>query len=64
MQESAEALASYIKPDPLLTSFERLEIYNRQYWFRVIAAVAEDFPALQVVLGAGEIRLAGVGLPA
>jgi hypothetical protein len=48
---SAEAAASYIKPNSLLTSFERLEIYNRQYWFRVIAAVSEDFPALSVVLG-------------
>ena len=48
---SAEVAASYIKPNSVLTSFERLEIYNRQYWFRVIAAVAEDFPALQVVLG-------------
>ncbi len=46
-----EIAASYIKPNSLLTSFERLEIYNRQYWFRVIAAVSEDFPALQVVLG-------------
>jgi hypothetical protein len=51
MQSSAETLASYLKPTALLTSFERLEIYNRQYWLRVIAAVAEDFPALQVVLG-------------
>jgi Putative DNA-binding domain len=51
MQASIESPASYIKPTSLLTSFERLEIYNRQYWFRVIAAVAEDFPALQVVLG-------------
>jgi hypothetical protein len=47
----AEVAAGYIKPNSLLTSFERLEIYNRQYWFRVIAAVSEDFPALHVVLG-------------
>jgi hypothetical protein len=46
-----EMAASYIKPNSLLTSFERLEIYNRQYWFRVIAAVSEDFPALNAVLG-------------
>jgi hypothetical protein len=46
-----EIAARYIKPNPLLTSFERLEIYNRQYWFRVIAAVSEDFPALQAVVG-------------
>jgi hypothetical protein len=48
---STEVGAGYIKPNSLLTSFERLEIYNRQYWFRVIAAVSEDFPALNVVLG-------------
>jgi hypothetical protein len=50
---SVEAIAaSYIKPNDRLSSFERLEIYNRQYWFRVIGAVAEDFPALQAVVGA------------
>lgn len=43
---------SYVKPNDRLTSFERLEIYNRQYWFRVIGAVSEDFPALGAVLGA------------
>jgi hypothetical protein len=49
---SMEAVAaSYIAPNTMLSSFERLEIYNRQYWFRVIGAVTEDFPALQAVLG-------------
>ena len=43
---------SYIRPNDRLTSFERLEIYNRQYWFRVIGAVSEDFPALAAVLSA------------
>jgi putative DNA-binding protein len=43
--------ATYIKPNALLTSFERLEIYNRQYWFRVIDAVSEDYPAISAVLG-------------
>ena len=42
---------SYISPNDRLTSFERLEIYNRQYWFRTIGAVAEDFSALRVVVG-------------
>jgi hypothetical protein len=46
-----EIAANYVKPNPSLTSFERLEIYNRQYWFRVIGAVSEDFPALNAVLG-------------
>jgi hypothetical protein len=46
-----ETAAGYIKPNDLLSSFERLEIYNRQYWFRAIAAVSEDYPALSAVLG-------------
>lgn len=50
--ESVSELAdTYVKPNDLLTSFERLEIYNRQYWFRVIGAVSEDFPALAAVMG-------------
>jgi hypothetical protein len=47
----SELAEGYIKPNDRLTSFERLEIYNRQYWFRVIGAVSEDFPALAAVLG-------------
>jgi hypothetical protein len=47
----AQIAENYIKPNERLSSFDRLEIYNRQYWFRVIGAVAEDFPALQAVLG-------------
>jgi len=43
--------ARYIKPNDRLTSFERLEIYNRQYWFRVLASLAEDYPGLRAVLG-------------
>jgi hypothetical protein len=41
----------FIKPNDRLSSFERLEIYNRQYWFRVLAALGEDFPGLRAVLG-------------
>jgi hypothetical protein len=43
--------ADIIKPNDRLTSFERLEIYNRQYWFRLLSAFAEDFPGLRAVLG-------------
>ncbi len=46
-----EIAAGYVKPNARLTSFERLEVYNRQYWFRVIGSVSEDFPALEAVLG-------------
>ncbi len=49
---SMRAVASeIIKPNDRLTSFERLEIYNRQYWFRLLSGLAEDFPGLRAVLG-------------
>lgn len=47
----SEIAALYVKPNSLLSSFERLEIYNRQYWFRVIGAVSEDYPTLNAVVG-------------
>lgn len=40
-----------IRPNDRLTSFERLEIYNRQYWFRLYTCFEEDFPGLQAVVG-------------
>lgn len=43
--------ARFIKPNDRLTSFERLEIYNRQYWFRLFSSMIEDFPGLRSVLG-------------
>ena len=48
----SEVAASFIAPNSRLTAFERLEIYNRQYWFRVLGALAEDFPAIEALLGA------------
>jgi len=48
----AEVAAEFIAPNSRLSPFERLEIYNRQYWFRVLSALAEDFPALRAVVGA------------
>src|ERR1700733_12747961 len=50
-RSTRELADNYIKPNELLSSFDRLEIYNKQYWFRVIGAVAEDYPALNAVLG-------------
>jgi hypothetical protein len=43
--------ARFIKPNDRLTSFERLEVYNRQYWFRLLSSMAEDFPGLRTILG-------------
>ena len=41
----------FIKPNDRLSSFERLEIYNRQYWFRLLDCLYDDFPGLRAVLG-------------
>jgi hypothetical protein len=45
------AVGKIIKPNDRLTSFERLEIYNRMYWFRVLDSLYEDCPGLRAVLG-------------
>ena len=44
--------ASFIAPNSRLSAFERLQIYNRQYWFRVLGGLAEDFVALRALVGA------------
>jgi hypothetical protein len=46
-----EVAAEFIKPNDRLSSFERLEIYNRQYWFRVLASLDEDFSGLRAIVG-------------
>lgn len=44
-------VSEFIKPNDRLSSFERLEIYNRQYWFRLLDCLYEDYPGLLAVLG-------------
>src|ERR1700722_10373585 len=48
MDEEAAAL---IKPNSRLTSLERLDIYSRSYWFRLLNSISEDFPGLLAVVG-------------
>lgn len=43
--------AAFVKPNDRLTSFERLEIYNRQYWYRVLDCLHDDLPGLRTLLG-------------
>src|SRR5580700_2325488 len=43
--------AGFIKPNDRLSSAERLEIYGRSYWFRVLDSLHDDFPGLRAVLG-------------
>jgi hypothetical protein len=47
-----DAVASeFIKPNDRLNSFERLEIYNRQYWFRLLDRLHDDYPGLRAIVG-------------
>ena len=43
--------ADFIKPNAALSSLERIQIYNQQYWFRLYASFEDDFPGLRTVLG-------------
>ena len=43
--------ARYVKPNDRLSPRERLEIYSRSYWFRVLDSLYDDFPGLRAVLG-------------
>ena len=43
--------AIYVTPNDRLSSAERLEIYNRSYWYRVLDSLHEDFPGLRALMG-------------
>ena len=52
MAVASRAVAEkFIKPNDRLTAFERLQIYNQQYWWRLLGAFAEDFRGVRAVLG-------------
>ena len=46
-----EFAAEFIKPNDRLSAFERLQLYNRMYWFRLIDAFYDDNPGLRALLG-------------
>ena len=48
---SARAVAKLVKPSRTLQPLERVEIYNRMYWFRLLDSMAQDFPGLRALLG-------------
>jgi hypothetical protein len=48
---TSKVINTFIKPNDRLSSFERLEIYNRQYWFRILDCFYDDFPGLRAVIG-------------
>jgi hypothetical protein len=48
IREIADTL---IKPNDRMSSFERLQVYSQQYWFRILASLREDFPGLRRLIG-------------
>lgn len=53
---AAEAVEEFIKPNDRLTSFERFEIYNKQYWYRLFDSFYDDLPGLRAMLGEKKFR--------
>jgi len=41
----------FVKPNKLLTSVERLEIYAKSYWYRVLDCLYEDYPGVRAIVG-------------
>lgn len=48
---TSELAETFIKPNDRLTSFDRLEIYNQQYWWRLLSNIQDDQVGLRAMLG-------------
>jgi hypothetical protein len=48
---TAEVAGEFIKPNDRLTPVDRLRIYQRMYWYRLIDSAGDDSPGLRAVLG-------------
>lgn len=48
---TSQIAASFIKPNDRLSSLERLQIYNQQYWWRLLGCFSEDFRGVRAVIG-------------
>lgn len=46
-----DMVSEFIKPNDRLSSVDRLAIYSRSYWFRILDCLYDDFPGLRSVLG-------------
>jgi hypothetical protein len=44
-------VAEFIAPNDRLTPLERIAIYNRQYWYRLLDCLWDDYPGLRAVMG-------------
>jgi hypothetical protein len=48
---TSQVASTFIKPNDRLSSLERLQIYNQQYWWRLLGCFSEDFRGVRAVLG-------------
>jgi len=50
-RSTASVAADFVKPTRGLSSVQRLEIYARSYWFRVLDCLYDDYPGVRAILG-------------
>ncbi|HET6406596.1 MAG TPA: DNA-binding domain-containing protein, partial [Chthoniobacteraceae bacterium] len=48
---ASQVAATIIKPNDRLSSLERLQIYNQQYWWRLLSCFSEDFRGVRAIIG-------------
>lgn len=46
-----EEAKRFIRPSPTLKPFERIQIYNQQYWWRLLSILHENFPLVTRLFG-------------
>jgi hypothetical protein len=49
--EAAAVAEQIIKPNDRLTAFERLQIYNQQYWWRLLGNFNDDYRTVCAIIG-------------
>ena len=55
-QKNNHWVKSQIKANDRLNPQERIEIYARQYWFRILESLYDDFPGLRALMGDQEFE--------
>lgn len=50
-RSAKEVIGTFSQDNDRLSGLERIEIYNRMYWFRTLDSLYEDLPGLREVLG-------------
>ncbi len=50
-RENRPVAEEFVKPNERLKAHERLQIYNQQYWWRLLGSFGDDFRGLSAVLG-------------